>query len=104
MTLTNTNTCTFRNIEIETIEQYKCKEFLETEINVRNFWRQLEINLRKSCGYNLEIEGARDVLLVKLKEIPVLNLGIVCGKYFIYLCKLRGEIPKIKNIYCTDLT
>ncbi len=52
-------------------------------INVRNFWRQLEINLRESCGYNLEIKGLKDVLLGKLEEIPGLNLEIVCGKYFI---------------------
>ena len=92
MKLTNTNTCTFCNIEIESIEHlfWEC-------INVRNFWRQLEINLRESCGYNLTIEGAIDVLLGKLKEIPVVNLEIVCGKYFIYLCKLRGEIPEIKK-------
>ena len=94
MKLTNTNACTFCNIEIEPIEHlfWEC-------INVRNFWRQLEMNLCESCGYNLEIKGAKDVLFGKLEEIPVLNLEIACGKYFIYLCKLRSEIPQVKKLF-----
>ncbi len=78
MKLTNTNTCIFCNIEIETIEHlfWEC-------INVKNFWRQLEINLRKSCGYNLEIKGVKDVLFGKLEETLVLNLEMYVG-YMLY--------------------
>ncbi len=48
------------DIDIETIKHlfWKC-------INVRIFWRQLEINLFESCGYSLEIKGVRDVLFGK---------------------------------------
>ncbi len=58
MKLPNTNICTFCNIEIETIEHllWECT-------NVMNFWIQLEIDLRESCGYNLEIKGVKDVYL-----------------------------------------
>ena len=59
MKLTNTNTCTVCNIETETIEYL----FWEKCINVRNFWRLLEINPCEPCGYNLEIKGVKDVLL-----------------------------------------
>ena len=70
-------------------------------INVRNIWRQLETNPYESCGYNFEIKWVKDILFGKLGATPALNLEIVCGKYFIYLCKLRSEIPQVKKIFHT---
>ncbi len=37
-------------------------------------------------GYNFEIKGVKDFLFGKLGATAVLNLEILCGKYFIYLC------------------
>ncbi len=44
-----------------------------------------------------EIKRVKDVLFGKLAEIPVLKLKIVCVWIFIYFCKLRSEIPEVKN-------
>ncbi len=90
MKLTNSNSCTFCNIYIETIEHlfWEC-------INVRKFWRQLEAKFYESCGYNFEIKWVNDVWFGKLGATPVLNLEILCGKYYIYLCKIRLNVGVI---------
>ncbi len=43
----------------------------------------------------MEIKEVKDVLFGKLEKTPVLNLEIVYGKYFIYVYKLRIEIPQV---------
>ena len=59
--------------------------------------KHLPITFVNHVDKYLEIQGVKDVLFGKLEETPVLNLEIVCGKYFIYLCKLKSEIPQVKK-------
>ncbi len=59
-------------------------------LNVRNFWRQLEINLCESCGYSFKIKWVKDALFDKLGATPVLTLEILCGKYFIHFILIKN--------------
>ncbi len=93
MKFINTNACTFCIIENETIQHL----FRECT-NIRNFWIQLESSICELIAYNFDIKEAKDISFGKLGAMPVLNLGILCGTYFIYLCKLRSEIPVPKGI------
>ena len=86
--------CTFCNDEKETIQHmlYRCKK-------VRKFWKQVK------DWFNSIIDGDIDILetdvifgnLTYLPHVKECNAIIILGKYFIYGCKLKENIPILPN-------
>ena len=94
MEIKDNDKCTFCNDEKETVQHmlYRCKK-------VRKFWKQVK------DWFNSIIDGDIDILetdvifgnLTDLTHVKECNAIIILGKYFIYGCKLKENIPILPN-------
>ena len=94
MGIKDNDKCTFCNDEKETIQHmlYRCKK-------VRKFWKQVKDWFNSIIDGDINILET-DVIFGNLTDLPHVkecNAIIILGKYFIYGCKLKENIPILPN-------
>ena len=102
MKITNCDKCSFCKDEIETIEHlfWGCDK-------VHSFWIQLMNVLLAKCDHLNSLNFCEELILLghmrQFKSDEILDLIILLGKFYVYMCRFGNNVPNhkvfIKQLY-----
>ncbi len=94
MKIVNSDRCDFCNDEIDSIQHL----FWRCSI-VHNFWMKFENNLKKKCEHLTNFKLNEEIILfghaVNFRSDDVFDLIMLCGKFYVYKCKLEKVNPAL---------